>query len=459
MIQLTQYQQECIEAVEGFGGRALIADEMGLGKTAEALAWTQQHPDRTPVVVICPASVKWVWEEQAKLHFGLRSEVLNGTKPPKSGFSRKPKLIIINYDILQHWLPILKQMKPQIAIVDEVHYIKSTRTIRARATRSLCRKIPYILALSGTPLTNRPAELWSTLNLLDPKTYRKFKPFGDEFCAPRWTPWGVMYDGAAHISRLHRRLSRTLMIRRLKKDVLDQLPNKSRVVVPLDIDNPSEYQEASRHFLQWLHKQSAAKAAKASHAVHMVKLGYLKRLAAQLKLKTAISWISDFLENSEDKLVVFAIHKDIIHQLQQRFPASVVIDGSVTGRARQMTVRKFQQDKKTRLLIGNIKAAGVGITLTASKTVVFLEMEWSPGDHIQAEDRIHRIGQKFPATIYYLVGRNTIEEHLCRILQKKQKVLSAVLDGEMARNQLNVFDELERSIKNEKKRGHTRTKN
>jgi SWI/SNF-related matrix-associated actin-dependent regulator 1 of chromatin subfamily A len=175
-------------------------------------------------------------------------------------------------------------------------------------------------------------------------------------------------------------------------------------------------------------------------------MGYLKRLAAELKTKAVTDWIDTFLEETEEKLVVFAIHKSIINVLKERYPNSVVVTGSVTGKKRQRAVDKFQRHKGTRLFIGNLQAAGVGLTLTASSTVVFAELGWTPGEHTQGEDRVHRIGQKYPSTCYYLIGVDTIEEKLSRIIQEKQTILSSTLDGGCIEEQLDIFDQLQQEI-------------
>jgi SWI/SNF-related matrix-associated actin-dependent regulator 1 of chromatin subfamily A len=156
-----------------------------------------------------------------------------------------------------------------------------------------------------------------------------------------------------------------------------------------------------------------------------------------------VDWINQFLEDSDEKLVVFAVHRGAIEVLKKRCKAkSVVMSGAVTGRKRDAAVKQFQTDKKTRLLIGNIRAAGVGITLTAASTVVFVELDWRPGDHTQAEDRCHRLTQRMPVQIFYLIAKDTIEVEWCRLIQKKQETLSAVLDGEKTGKDLPLFDEL-----------------
>jgi len=448
MTKLYTHQKKAVEKIQKFKGRALLADEMGLGKTLEALWWVKRSPKKRPVIVVCPANLKWVWEAETNKHIKIRAVVLNSQKPPRWNKLTKPEqLYIINYEILQFWISYLYRLRPQVLIVDECHYQKNRKAIRTKAVKKLARKIPHVICISGTPLTNRPSELFSSVHLVNPKEFPKWTPFKWRYCAPKMTPWGWEYKGASNIRELHRRLKCSMMIRNLKKNVLKDLPEKIRIIIPIQIEDLQEYQEAERNFIKWLSKKSVAKAKKAKRAIKLVQLGYLKRLAADLKMKSTLRWIDDFLEQSNGKLVIFAIHKKVIKLIKEKYKKKiVVIDGSTPNKQRKLAVKAFQTNEKIRLFIGNIRAAGVGITLTAAHTLVFIELDWVPGNHTQAEDRIHRIGQENMATIYYLVAKNTIEEKLCKIIQKKQRILSKVLDGSIETNRLDIFKALEKSL-------------
>jgi len=440
------YQLKAVHRIEQFNGRALLADEMGLGKTIEALLWVKRHPNRKPVIIVCPASLKWVWKSFIHRVLKTRCEVLHGVAPPKTGLIGKHSFLIINYEILQYWTNHLKKLKPKILIIDECHYIKNYKAKRTQAVRKL-KKIPYIIAISGTPLTNRPAELWITLHLLRPDIFKHKLPFLIKYCNRKWTPWGWDNSGASHLKELHKKLKSTMMIRRLKKDVLKELPDKTRHIIPLEIKR-KEYNEAVDNFIRWLSKKSISKAKRAEKAKWLVKIGYLKRLAAELKMKSILSWIDDFLEEDSGKLVLFCIHKNIIKILHDKYKRiSVVVDGNITGMNRKKAIRNFQKNKRIKIFIGNIRVAGVGITLTAAGSLAFVEMDWVPGNHTQAEDRIHRIGQKNAVNIYYLIAKDTIEEHLCRLVRRKQKIVSSTLDGNKNFNGFNLFDELLKKIR------------
>jgi SWI/SNF-related matrix-associated actin-dependent regulator 1 of chromatin subfamily A len=440
---LWPFQMEGALAIRAFGGRALLADEMGLGKTIQALYWLWRSKSARPCVVVCPASVKYNWEREAK-RFGLLAEVLEGTTPPRRQPQVHAPLYIINYEILRYWRKWLRRMGIQVVILDECHYIKNQDSKRFKSCNALCAGVPHVIALSGTPLTNRPAELWPTLHILMPEKYNSFFTYAVRYCKPKRLPWGWSYMGAKHLPELHANLKSECMIRRLKKDVLPELPDKQRYPAVVEIRDRHEYNEAANDFLGWLRRTSPAKAKKASRAESVVKVGYLLRLAAKLKTKAVISWIEDFLEKSDGKLIVFTVHRKRITSLEKHFHKELwtTVDGRVKGRDRLAACDRFQHDARTRLFFGNSRAAGIGLTLTAATTVLVADLPWTPGELGQSEDRAHRFGQTKEVSVYYIVARDTIEEDLCDTLRDKQEVLDAVLDGRQGVNDLDILGEL-----------------
>jgi len=233
------------------------------------------------------------------------------------------------------------------------------------------------------------------------------------------------------------------MIRRLKKQVLPELPDKTRRVISFRLKSYVEYNRAQKEFLVWLKEISPAKAHRAKKSEALTKVGYMLRLVAKLKLEWTEQWITEFFESNPDqKLVALTMHTFVIDHLMSKFPRCVVIDGRVVGRKRDETVRKFQSNSRVNLLLGNWRAAGVGITLTAAHNAAALDLPWTPGDLVQGEDRIHRIGQKKNVIIHYLTTLDTIEEKLIKILRKKSKVLDAILNGKGSAEDLGIFDEL-----------------
>ena len=429
--ELFPFQRAGIEFIESRNGRALIADEMGLGKTIQALGWLVMHPKKVPVIILCPSHLKINWLNEIHKTFlnAPRVEILRGTRP----YPITSDIVIINYDIIGEWLETLQGLSAQVLIFDEAHYIKSTRAQRSKATKKLASKIPHVIALTGTPIVNRPVEGYNIIQTVDKTTFPDFWSFAKKFCNATYTRWGWDFSGAANKEELHKILTSTIMIRRKKAEVLQDLPDKIRTYVPIELDNVKEYETAEKDFISYLKKEKGVEAAvKASQAEHLVRIEGLKQLAAVGKMKQAIQWVEDFLDNANGtgKLVVFATHKSAINELMSKFKAvAVKVDGSVSLEKRNAAVEAFQNDPKVKLFIGNIQAAGTGLTLTAASSVAFIELPWTPGELAQAEDRCHRIGQKNAVNIYYLLADNTIENDIAALLDTKRIVLDAVLDG------------------------------
>ena len=426
--QLFTFQKVGVAFIEKRKGRALIADEMGLGKTIQAAAWLQLHPEKRPAIILCPASLKLNWAKELRdtLSTNDKVEILSGTKPyPITG-----SIIIINYDILNSWIETLQAINPQVLIMDEAHYIKNSSAIRTKAAKKLAKGIPHVIALTGTPIVNRPIEGFNIFQILDRNLFPNFWTYVHRYCGARHNGFGWDFSGATNKEELNQILTSTIMIRRRKADVLKDLPEKLFSFVPMELANETEYRIAEKEFIEYLRGVKGKEAAeKAKKAEHLVKIEALKQLAVKGKMKQAINWIKDFIEDSS-KLVVFAVHKEVIDQLMKEFKEiAVKIDGSIPTPERHKAVEAFQNDPNVKLFIGNIQAAGVGLTLTAASAVAFLELPWTPGELQQAEDRCHRIGQKNAVNIYYLLAENSVEYRLAKLLDRKKEVLSAVIDG------------------------------
>lgn len=425
--ELMPYQLEGVTFLESRNGRGLIADEMGLGKTVQALAWLQLHPKARPAVIVVPASLKPNWEKEAKAWMSNpKTEILNGKTPHKT----KGEILIINYDIVWGWSDYLKALNPQVMVLDEVHLIKSSKTKRTKAVKKIAKGIPHVIGLSGTPVLNRPVEILQSAKLINKDAIPNDWTFLQRYCGAKHTGFGWNFNGASNTEELHKLLTSTIMIRRLKKDVLPQLPDKRRSFVPMEIDNKREYEHAESDLTDYLTKTKGKDAAmRADNAPALATIETLKQIAVQGKMKSVLSWITDFLATGE-KLVIMATHKNVISQIMNTFGKEAVkVDGSVTAQARQGAVEAFQNNESVRLFVGNIKAAGVGLTLTRASNLAFIELPWTPGDLNQAEDRIHRIGQKNAVQIWYLLAQGTIEAEIARLLDSKRKTLDAVVDG------------------------------
>lgn len=445
------FQWEGVHGIDEFCGRALLADEMGLGKSLSALLWLWNHKEIQLTVVICPASLKWHWKREARNHFGFRSHILEGRSA--NGSIPSKGIIIINYDILEKWIPVILDMNPDLLIMDEVHMVSNPDTKRTKACRRLARACEFVLGLSGTPFTNRPGELWSILNMIRPDLYSSRFAFGLEYCSPskergKWT-----YKGAVRLKKLHKELSKNLMIRRRLSDVFKDLPQQSRHVVPfgLSAKDRAEYDFAEGDFANWI-KTYDPKKKHSERMEALVKVGYLLRLTARLKLPSVQEWIDNYFQESDEKLIVFGIHKNILGELEQTYKRMCVkVDGSVIGQKRQQLFDAFNLDDNVQLFLGNIKAAGTGWSATKTSTVMFCEFAWTPGTHSQAEKRVRGIkrGTGKPTRSFYLVAEGTIEEDLCELLQKKSKDFDTVIDnGQVVKeDQMVLFDALMEKLK------------
>jgi hypothetical protein len=402
--------------------RAFIADEQGLGKTVEALA-ALEADGAFPAVVVCPASLKLNWERETARWLGHRSvAVIEGrvAAPPTA------EITILNYEIVGAHRDALARIGPRALVIDESHYVKNPKAKRTQAVRRLAAAVApdgLRLALSGTPVLNHAEELVSQLRVIG-----RLEDFGSG------AQFARRFRGELSEERLHWHLRRRCFVRRTKAEVLPQLPAKRQVVVPVALSNESEYRLAEEDVIAWLRSQPLdlrelnARIAATLRAERLAQLGALQRLAARGKLAAALSWIDDFLQSGEP-LVVFARHVEVQEAVLVRFPEAAHLLGRDSAAARDATVAAFQDPAGPQLLIGATRVAAQGITLTRASNVAFLELEWTPAMHDQAEDRCHRIGQHDAVTAWYLLAADTIDETMAALIQRKRGIVAAVTDG------------------------------
>lgn len=426
---LYPYQLVGAKFIEMSNGNCMINDTVGLGKSAQALSYLFNHPEMRPAVIVCPVSVKYQWDEYCREWIpGCNPQVINGAKDAITG-----DIIILNYDILKRNLIKLQSINPQILILDESHKIKNYKSQRTRSAVDLASGIPHRMLLSGTPALNRTSELWMQIGIVRPDIYNRmtFTKWHARYCDAKKTDYGWDYSGNSNTEELAEEL-KFIMLRRTEEEVFDELPKIIRSNVPVEITNLKTYDKARDNYLHWIRDQRGLKAAeKASRAEHLSRISMLKRLAAEGKLESAISWIKDYLE-SEEKIVVFAHHKSIISKLTKEFgDACVVIDGSTAQKDRIPITNRFESDPKTKILIGNLKAASEGLNLGVAKTVVHLELDWSPKVHEQCEGRIKGLRQmgrgRTTTHSIYILGIDTIDVEISAMLESKRKVIDAAM--------------------------------
>jgi SNF2 family DNA or RNA helicase len=336
------------------------------------------------------------------------------------------EITILNYEIVAAHREALHRLRPRALVVDESHYCKNPQAKRTQAVRRLAASIPdggLRLALTGTPVLNHAEELISQLRVIG-----RLEDFGSG------ARFSKQFQGPLTEERLHWHLRRRCFVRRLKREVLPQLPPKRQVVVPVALDNEREYRLAEQDVIAWLREQPLdlgdlnARIAATLRAERLAQLGTLQRLAARGKLNAALAWIHDFLASGEP-LVVFARHVDVQRAVLERFPDALHLMGRDTLAEREAAVRSFQRADGPPLIVGATRVAAQGITLTRASNVAFLELEWTPALHDQAEDRCHRIGQRDAVTAWYLLAAGTIDETMARLIESKRGHIAAVTDG------------------------------
>jgi len=435
----------------------LVADEMGLGKTVQSLI-AAEALSAFPLCVVSPASVKLFWQREAKKWLPHRTVSLWRGRNNHSG--SKADIIILNYDILEARLSELLNIPFKGLILDESHFVKNYKAKRSRAALALSQleSLGLRLCLTGTPLLNRPIELVNQLRIL--KKLREFGGFWyfvKRYCEAHQTRWGWDMSGAAHLDELSTRLRETCMLRRRKEDVLKELPDKRRVFVPLELENPGKYYEVEADFLRWVEERAIEEAdflakiahlpeqeqkrmkairansaiARALRAEQLVRIEALKQVVVEEKLNALIDWVHNFLES--EKLVLFAHHRKLVERLAKEFAAPYII-GEQNAKERQRAIDSFQAGKQ-KLIVCSLKAGGIGITLTAASNVAFAEVGWTPAEMNQAEDRVHRIGQKTAVTCWYLLASETIEEDIMNLIDKKREIVTAAIEGEEVRKE------------------------
>lgn len=414
----------------------LIADEQGLGKTVQALA-VCEAANLFPAVVVCPTAVRLNWQREVGRWLPHRTvKVVYGTAPT----SETVDVLILGWDVLHAWTDALPSARA--AIFDEAHLAKNGQSRRTKAAIRYADRVRdgegVVIAMTGTPIVNRPTELIPILRLIG-----RLNDFGGA------AAFRHNYKTPADLRDLNRRLRAACFVRRRKIDVLKELPPKRYATVPMETTDPemAEYRAAEAQILAYLAtkardaalsagastkeaRRAAAEAAiRASAAEHLVALTALRRLAVGAKLAAVDEWLADFAQTGH-KAVIFAWHRDIVDLLAARYANGCAVRGEMADHDRQAAIDRFQHDPAQQFIVCSIKAAGVGITLTAAADVVFVEQGWSPADMDQAADRCHRIGQTDSVTAWTLVAVNTIDDDMTALITAKRTIVDAVADGE-----------------------------
>ena len=443
--------------------RLLIADEMGVGKTVQAIGLSCLYQKDWPVLVICPSSLKFAWRDEITLWLGeiLKKDEVQVIKHSKNDFKEDKKYYIISYDLSVRMIDKIIEKKFNYIIADEAHYLKSRSAKRTMSLTPILQRSKRVVLLTGTPILAKPMEIFSLLHILRPDKFKGFKEFGTRYCDPKMLPFGLIdWSGSSNSRELNSILNK-LMIRRLKKDVLSQLPPKKRQKIEIATDSKVIkrlkifMEKSSKKFEELLgtqieldklginaedinisnkkEKDSDNKSKDNEEESILNKFNKAYSMTGEAKLPGIRDYVNYLVDNS-CKFLIFAHHSEVLDAIEDVIIDDKIgyirIDGKVAIDKRQDLVNKFQTDEECLVAILSITACATGLTLTKASTVVFAELHFTPSIMIQAEDRAHRIGQDAGCVnIHYLVGEDTLDVLLFRKLNEKQNIVSTTLDN------------------------------
>ena len=417
--------------------RALLADDMGLGKTRQSVLAMVEAEAEGPYLVICPASVKRNWVREIQLVLPAAEPAIVGPTPlPPNDFQ---DWVIINYEILGKHLEGILAFEWKGVVFDEAHYLKNHQSQRSRNAAKLVKTIadePIVHALTGTPMTNRPRDLFPLLQLMNHPLGKSFLSFAKRYCDAYQGDFGLVADGASNIEELTVQLH-GVMLRRTKNEVLD-LPPKVRTWLDVEL-HPYAIQHFNNAIREFLTKFDAPEPIEAikdqpentERRQAVGRLTTARRKLAFAKCRHTIKFVENALEQGE-KVILFTTFLNTLERFHKHFgDRAVFVFGEVPAEERQNRVDRFQNDESVRLFIANIHVAGVGINLTAGQQVVFNDLDWVPANHWQAEDRAYRIGQTGTVNVTYMIARGTVDEFVKTVLETKAALMDSLVEGSL----------------------------
>lgn len=407
----------------------LLADEMGLGKTIQAIGTINNILTISKVIIVCTATLKLNW--QSELQKWLTRKLSIKVVDFPEDFNNE-NIVIVSYNRLPKLLLTFENYFFDLVICDEVHLTKNKKALRTKAIDSITKKTLKNIHITGTPIVSRPAELYPIISRLgfDIDWYTFMRRYADM----KRNKYGFLEKkGAKNLDELQQKLRSSIMIRRMKADVLTELPDKIRQPVIFEADTKelkfaveqeNKFAGVVTNYIEKIDDLTFSK------EMSFGELALIRKNTAVAKIPLVIEFLEETLENC-DKVVVFAHHKEVISQIHNYFnDKAVKLTGDDTQEDRQKAIQDFQNKKEIKIFIGSILACGVGITLTASATVVFAELDWVPGNVSQAEDRCHRIGQKNTVMVYHLIVDGSIDVKISKMLIDKQKNIDKALNIE-----------------------------
>jgi SWI/SNF-related matrix-associated actin-dependent regulator 1 of chromatin subfamily A len=420
-----EHQKEAIQKLVE-NKKFILADDMGLGKTTSTIIAALESGSKK-VLIICPATLKINWKREIE-NYSDKSIYIAESK----NFSTEADFVIINYDIIKNFHDPKKKDESQVlasnfdlVIIDEAHYIKNATAQRTKLINDIVKKVDRLWLLTGTPMTSRPIDYFNLLSLIDSPVAKNWMAYAIRYCQGYQfnvggrKVWNV--TGASNLEELRDR-TLGLTLRRLKENVLD-LPDK--IITPVYLRLKSkQYEEVMGEYYDWYDKNPEESK---SLTVQFSKLTKVRQIIADEKIAQTIELAENILEQDK-KVIIFCNFTDSLNKITEHFGKTAVkLDGSMSKPERQYSVDQFQDNPKVKVFVGNIKAAGVGITLTSAEAVIMNDLSFLPSDHAQSEDRAYRYGQKNNVLVYYPIFENTIEGIIYDILNNKKQVIATVM--------------------------------
>jgi len=434
---------------------AILADDMGLGKTIQSLAAVDEL-ELEQVLVVCPASLKLNWgQEIEKWLPDYTYKVIDGSKKKRvegieEALEDGTNFIIVNYAMFRGGAkakkditcPLFKVLDREwdAMIIDEAHRFKNRKAQQTKGGYRVAKKAKKVYHLTGTPIMNKPDEIWSLLHMMDPERYSSYWRFVRQYCDIYDNGWGKEIRGAKNPAEF-REMLEPMMVRRTKQEVLSDLPEKTvkQQFVELEGKQRKLYEQMERDMVAKFSEEEEIAA-----PIVLAQLTRLKQIAVSPGLITdefsdksaKVEALMDILEDAGDqKVVVFSQFQGAVEYVASILDSKGIeygkLHGGVSQEDRDRAIKKFQNDPDCKVFLASIKAGGLGITLTAGSICVFLDKDWTPANNNQAIDRLHRIGQENNVTVIELLAKDTVEEYIEQLLNEKQKTFDSLIEGDI----------------------------
>ena len=439
--KLLNFQKEGLDFLIKSSGNALLADEMGLGKTVQTLAYLATEKQAFPVLIVAPLVTLKNWEREIDKFLKKRSKngrTINSASPTSKLIRRgrrkileKSDFYIINYELLEKRVPDFIKINLKTLVCDEVHHLRSKSTKKYSGIKKLSAmpSLEHRIGLSGTPIFNHGSEIWPIADILRPGLLGTYGEFCQYFCYLNDRGKSLVLENKRKL--LREKLQKHIMLRRKKSDVLKYLKDKVRYKEYIDSDTDFYRKELQKIWRKLEDSESKSKSTIEKYSSYQRAIQSERQVAGLAKIPHVINFVRNIME-IEESVVVFCHHKSIHKLLNEKlaeFDPTTIIGGQ-SDTVRQDNIDAFQNGESN-LMIAGIRAGNVGINLTKARYVIFAELDWSPAVHQQAEDRLHRIGQKNTVFAYYLIGNNTLDEHVANVLINKSYEIDAILDAKV----------------------------